>query len=221
MSGCRGAGIIGGVDIKELLDGLLSELLTLTGSEYGFIGEVLRRADGTPSLRTHAITNIAWDEATQRFYDHGAPSGMVFENLETLFGAVITSEAPVIANDPAHDPRRGGLPDGHPPLNRFLGLPHISAGELIGMVGLANRPQGYDDEVVSFLEPFVATCANIIAAQRHAAERREREVSLRNLVENAVEGIVVIDQRSVIQSVNLRAAPTEGLIHAAAADSVD
>jgi hypothetical protein len=39
---------------------------------------------------------------------------MVFTNLKTLFGEVMTSGQPVISSDPAHDPRRGGLPEGTP-----------------------------------------------------------------------------------------------------------
>lgn len=77
----------------------------MTESEYGFIGEVLYGDAKKPYLKTHAITNIAWNKETRKFYEENAPQGMEFYNLKTLFGKVMTSGKPVIANMPAKDPR--------------------------------------------------------------------------------------------------------------------
>jgi PAS domain S-box-containing protein len=140
---------------------------------------VLRSPDGQPYLKTHAITNIAWHEQTRAFYEQHAPAGLEFYNLKTLYGAVITSEAPVIANDPANDPRRGGLPPGHPPLRAFLGLPFFAGEELIGMVGVANRPGGYDEAVIHTLAPILAACSSLVQAFRSERRRQRAEDALR------------------------------------------
>ena len=50
-------------------DALLSGMLKATDSDYGFIGETFQDPAGQPYLKTHAITNIAWNEETRRFYD--------------------------------------------------------------------------------------------------------------------------------------------------------
>ena len=55
-------------ETRVLFDRLLQRLLDLTQSEYGFIGEVLYTSEGAPYLKTHALTNIAWNEATRTFY---------------------------------------------------------------------------------------------------------------------------------------------------------
>ncbi len=171
---------ITGVDTRALFDMLLSELLSLTRSEYGFIGEVLYTPNDEPYLKTHAITNIAWNEETRIFYEKYAPAGMEFYNLKTLFGAVMTTGTPVISNNPKTDPQRGGIPEGHPPLNAFLGLPLYSSEKLVGMVGIANRPGGYNEGLVEHLQPFLATCANIIEAYRTDQQRRQAEEALKN-----------------------------------------
>ncbi len=57
-------------------DLLLSSLLRTTESEYGFIGEILTDGDGSPYLRTHAITNIAWNAETRAFHDENVASGL-------------------------------------------------------------------------------------------------------------------------------------------------
>jgi len=159
-------------DITGAFSTLLKSLLSLTECGYGFLGEVLRDSDGNPYVKTHALTNISWNEETHALWDQYAPN-LEFKNLETLFGAVLTTGKPVIANDPAHDPRRGGLPSGHPPLNHFLGLPIFRGSELIGIVGMANRPGGFDQALIDYLQPFLAACANIISAYRDAAARTE------------------------------------------------
>ena len=166
-------------DPRQAFDRILNHLLETTSSEYGFIGEILQQPDGQPYLKTHAITNIAWNDETRSFYEENAPAGLEFRNLNTLFGAAMTTCKPVVANDPAHDPRRGGLPLGHPPLRAFLGVPLLHGEELIGMVGLANRPAGYDEELVRTLSPILATCSSLVLAYTLERERKDSEEALR------------------------------------------
>lgn len=194
---------------RVLFDRLLSDVLSLTESEYGFIGEVLRSDKGDPYLKTCAITNIAWNDEWLQFYRENAPQGMIFNNLKTLFGAVITSGKPVVSNAPATDPRRGGLPEGHPPLNAFLGLPIYRADKLLGMIGMANRPKGYGEEMIAYLEPFLATCASMIESLQTEQLRRQAKEALQTsearmqaIVDTAVDAIITIDERGIVQSFN-------------------
>ena len=70
--------------------------------------------------------------------EEGAAIGFLHEVVED--GAALTTRQVVIANDPAHDPRSGGLPQGHPAMHAFLGLPITVEGEkhrierLVGVV---------------------------------------------------------------------------------------
>ena len=162
-----------------MFDDLLGETLNLTQSEFGFIGEILKDHDGKLYLKTHTITNIAWNKETRELYDQNAATGMEFHNLATLFGAVITTGKPVISNDPSDDPRRGGIPKGHPPLKTFLGLPFYHSGKLIGMVGMANRQAGYNEELIEYLQPFLFTCSNLLQAWRNDQQRKKAESALK------------------------------------------
>jgi PAS domain S-box-containing protein len=197
----------------EMFDRLLSEILEYTRSEYGFIGEVLYDDKGAPYLQTHAITNIAWNEATRKLYDEHKKSGMIFRNLHTLFGAAMTTGNPVIANHPSTDPRRGGLPHGHPAMNSFLGIPFRYGEKLVGMVGVANRPGGYDQEYVRELTPLTASCAALIHAMRLDAERSATRQSLtreqdrfRLIVDTAAEAFVELDEGGRVTEWNQHAA---------------
>ncbi|MDY7225472.1 ATP-binding protein [Hyalangium rubrum] len=169
---------IQGSNARKLFDRLLEVLLDLTSSEYGFIGEVLYTDMGVPYLKTYAITNIAWTDELREQYHRLAPQGMEFRNLKTLFGTVLTTGEHVISNTPDEDTRAGGRPHGHPPLKAFLGLPFKSGKEMVGMVGIANRPEGYDTSVIEFLQPFLATCCSVILGWRSEQQRRHAEEML-------------------------------------------
>ena len=163
--------IMGHSSLKECFDTLLQDVLNLTYSEYGFIGEVLVE-DGKPYLQEHALTNIAWNDDTRELYRIHHTEGLKFKNLNTLFGAAILTGSVVISNEAANDRRAGGIPNGHPPLNSFLGIPIFSGSkEMIGLIGLANREGGYTDEVVEYLKPLITSCATFIIGYRLELER--------------------------------------------------
>jgi PAS domain S-box-containing protein len=156
---------------------LLNDLLNFTGSEYGFIGETLNDDDG-PYLRTYSITDISWSEETKKLYEEYRQKGFVFKNHKTLFGVALVTQEVVISNDPANDPRRGGLPHGHPPMRSFLGMPCRFGGNMVGLVGIANRPGGYSMELVTELEPLLNAIGALIEALRLSQSRETTRQSL-------------------------------------------
>jgi PAS domain S-box-containing protein len=201
----------------EIFEGLLSALLELTDSQYGFIGEVLFRADGSaqmddnfmkvrgvPFLKAHSITNISWNEETQRFYEENYERGMEFGNMQSLFGAVIMTGRPVVANNPKADPRRAGIPSGHPSLDAFLGIPFFRGTQMLGMVGIANRPGGYQPKLIDDLQPFLVTCSNLIEGYRIDRERRTTELKLAHSNEELVRATRLKDEFLANMSHELR-----------------
>ncbi|RMH35201.1 MAG: PAS domain S-box protein, partial [Nitrospirae bacterium] len=168
---------------------LLTELLVLTDSPFGFIGERLVTETGEPYLNIHAISNLSWDEETRaRFQAQDQPMAVV--NLQTVFGQPLLTGRPIIDNHPSQDPRYHSLPI-DPPLTAFLGIPFFAGTELVGMVALANRPGGYADAMIEFLQPLLSTCGNLIEGYRNEQRRAEAEAALRASLERfdmAVKG---------------------------------
>lgn len=163
---------------NEVFENALKMLLDITESEYGFIGEVLQNSEGQPFLKTKSITNIAWNEATRKFYEEKAPKGLEFTNLNTLFGVVLKTGRAIIANEPSTHPQRGGLPEGHPPLNAFLGLPLLVGTKMVGMAGVSNRLGGYDENLIAEIEPITTTLGRLIEAQQGKLALQESETRL-------------------------------------------
>ena len=167
---------------REIFEPLLTDLLGFTGSEYGFVADLHEDpSDHHRFLRIRVLTDISWNEPTAALYQahREGRQHIEFHNLKTLFGAAVITGKTVIANDPASDPRSGGRPPGHPPMLSFLGVPLFHGGDMVGMVGLSNRAGGYDDELVSFLEPLFTSVGNIIGAVRLEAARAEAEQAVR------------------------------------------
>jgi PAS domain S-box-containing protein len=196
---------------------LLNILVSLTDSEYGFLDEVLYEPDGTPYKLSLALSDIAWDEDSRRLYEQLVARKLEFRNLNNLAGAPVLERRVVIANDAPRDPRYQGLPPGHPPLRRYLGIPLFFNEELIGVAGVANRAEGYDPDLVTFLEPLTNTCAHLIRAIRIQRESQQvaetlarSEEQYRRIVETANEGIWAMDSEYRTTFVNRRMADLLG-----------
>lgn len=181
-----------------IFDETLDTILQLTRSEYGFIAEVLADEQGARYLKTFAVTDISWNAETKALYDQNAPTGMEFRNHQSLFGAVLRTGEPVIANDPANDPRAGGLPEGHPPLNAFMGVPLYLGERMVGMVGLANRPDGYGDDLMIALDPVISAAASMVEALQNRRERNEAQRDAANAMERLTTAIEALNDGFVI-----------------------
>jgi hypothetical protein len=151
-------------DQNSIFAFMLDEILKITESEYGFIGQVKYTENNKPYLHTKSITDISWNKETKKFYEENKQKGLKFENMNTLFGYGIVHGTTVISNNPSEDPRSCGIPVGHPGLNSFLGLPFFSNGKIIGQIGIANKPGGYNQSVADSLESFRVACSTIIEA---------------------------------------------------------
>lgn len=196
---------------RQAFELMLSELLALTDSAYGFLGEVLYDAPDRPWINVHALSDIAWDEASRQAYKAAGVSGMPFRNLNTLFGAALVSGEAVLSNQPATDPRSGGVPKGHMPMHSFLGLPVGPKGALLAVVGLANKPGGYAQEDIDFLKPLLDTIGQMVEARR-ADQRREQTLqTLETTLDSISQGLSMVDAQGRCVLFNRRALELLGL----------
>ncbi|WP_375585573.1 PAS domain S-box protein [Cyclobacterium xiamenense] len=187
-------------DFRQPLNDLFEKILTLIESAFGFMAEVLYDEQGAPYLKSHTITNIAWSEETEAFFQQNFRAGIEFRNLDTLFGHSLKTGKLVIANEAATDPRSGGIPEGHPPLIRYLGIPVYKDKELVGLMGFANKAEDYTEEDVRLLQPVISSYANLIKTIRmkQAKEQAEQERAEANklyqlISENSSDVISMLD----------------------------
>ncbi len=162
---------------------MLDNFLRVTGCDYGFIDELFLKDDGTMYLEARSITNIAWDDESRAIYQKLVSGEIRFDNLKSLYGEVMKSGKPVIANDAPADPRRCGIPKGHPPLRAFLGLPLYAGSDFVGVLGLANAPDGFSEALIRHLEPLTTICAIIMNSFKIDRKRREHLEEVRQIAD--------------------------------------
>lgn len=192
-------------DNRAAFNSLLADLLELTHSAFGFVGEVFYDAPDAPWLQAYAVTNLAWDDASRKAHADADGAGMAFRNPDTLFGSAMRTGEPVLTNSPAADNRSGGTPPGHPTLHAFLGIPVGPPGQLLAMVGLANRPGGYTPQHIELLRPLLDTIGHLVVARRLNAQRKEATLVLQTTLDNIDQGLLMADPRGICTVYNRRA----------------
>jgi PAS domain S-box-containing protein len=174
---------------------LLKMMLRETQSEYGFIGAIVPGGPQGVTLRIFADEGFSWSPSVNRelyekiMADYEDKGYIDFPRLDNLFGWPILNRKPIITNDPNSDERRSGrTPKGHPPLNSFLGVPLFKGEEVVGAIGVANRPGGYSEEQLKELE-LLGRAASVIyeSYKRLLVEQallKERDLAVRELKES-------------------------------------
>ncbi|WP_372972923.1 PAS domain-containing protein [Marinobacter sp.] len=151
---------------RTTLDTMLNNLIALTGSEFGYLAEVLYDHGEKPYLRVQSITDISWDESSSEMLSRVGTDRFEFRQLDNLLGACIRERKPVVIDPSMPGVSFDRLPPGHPEVRTFLSVPIFIGPELVGTFALANREEGYDNALIEFLRPFSATYGVIINSQR-------------------------------------------------------
>ena len=169
---------IADADPYELFRELLTSLLSLTQSKYGFIGEVVYKANGEPDLDLYAVCDIGSNAKISTLYEVSSFPNVVFDKLDSHLKAVLETENAVIINKPVRYIGSSKLAQKHRRLSSISVMPIHHAGKLVGMVGIADRREGYDMAMVSYLKPFLMSYGNIIEAYRNDQRRKQAEKAL-------------------------------------------
>lgn len=164
-------------DNEQTFELALDDVLSVTGARYGVIGEVIHDHQGA-QLLVHAITNLSWSDASKALYDKVRSRGMLFNNLDNLLGAPIIKGEVIVSDSVKDDDRAGGLPEGHPELTNYIGIPLYSGVELVGLLSLANHPTGFSLDMANELLPLTTTLGTLIERNRLWEERRQYQAEL-------------------------------------------
>lgn len=156
---------------SELYGKLLERILSLTASRCGFLSEVRCPEGHAPDMTILAAQGWTWPE------DGMGRAAPVKE--ATPWGWVLGHGEALIINNSRHDARCAGLPAWHPPMTACVILPLHVGDEMVGILGMANREQGYSLELAASLEPLLHTTTTLISAYKGGLFR-QTEQSLRD-----------------------------------------
>ncbi|OPY78201.1 MAG: Blue-light-activated protein [Syntrophorhabdus sp. PtaU1.Bin153] len=190
----------------------------LTQSRFGFIGEI--DEDG---LKDIAISDPGWQacKMSDTTGHRQPPAGF---KIHGIYGRVLLDGKSLFTNDPVHHPDSIGLPDGHPALTAFLGVPLIREGRTIGMIAVGNRQGGYSQVEQESLETLAPAIVEAFMRKRaeEALRKAYDELELRvqertaqlkrqaELLDLAHDAVILSDREGTITFWNNGAEKTYG-----------
>ncbi len=125
----------------------------ITQSKFGFLGDI--NQDGLTDI---AISKSGWEACNISSDPSGHGRPLAGLKIHGIYGRVILDGKSLFTNDPASHPDSIGVPENHPPLTSFLGVPLMSEGKVIGLLAVGNRQGGYspvDQETLEMLTPSI------------------------------------------------------------------
>ncbi|MES2825755.1 MAG: ATP-binding protein [Pseudomonadota bacterium] len=196
-------------DTTTIFPQLLADILDLTESKFGFIGEVFFIKDNQPELRMHSLSSIGEDEQFNLFYQKYAREKTVLTDMNNLLGAAILKGKSVISNNTLKDMRGSAMPGDYPLLFTFVAIPIFNGTTQVAVLSIANKAAGYDDDVVDFLKPVINTVAQFIEVIRHNRQQKLYEEKIVNntkhtkaILDDVFDAIITINKFGKIQSFN-------------------
>ncbi|GEM_PF-1384934 len=196
-------------DSRIIFENMLCDLLKITQSKYGFIGEVIPEESNPSYLKLHAVSHLAANGEPRVFQEERDGRGWKFPLVEMIGANALASGKPLLCNRPEEMGEYEKLWGIHPPLETFLSIPIFSGNQLIGLYGIANRPHGYDQSVIDLLAPFSSTCGILIEAIRTEQKRvhnqkalLENETYVRAILDNVIDSIITTNEQGIVESFN-------------------
>lgn len=174
--------------LKEITDFALQQGLRLSGSSLGFVAFL----DENEAI----MTLQSWTPGVMPGCAASAPPPRYPLETAGLWGEAGRQRAPVILNDyGAPHPGKKGLPPGHQPLQRFLGIPLLEDNRLVVLAGFANKDEDYTQtdarHLTLLLEGMWWTIRRKRAEEALAAERKF-------LIHTCMDGILAHDPTGTI-----------------------
>ncbi len=169
----------------ELGRACLAVAENLSGSKFGFLGEL----NPAGLMDTIAISNPGWDAC--KIPASAASERILNMPIRGIDRSTIREEKSriVSADEMATHPDRVGVPKGHPEITAFLGVPLKHAGKTIGMIGLGNKPGGYELADQEAVEGLSVAIVEALRYRRAEVEVRQHRDHLEELVRERTTAI--------------------------------
>ena len=155
----------------------------LTGSEFGFIGEI--NVHGR--FDTRILSSPAWDQCKT---NHALE---LLQDMEIVsyWGRTLKEKKSQLVNDPHSDPERRGLPEGHPSITSFLGVPLKQGEKPFGMIALANKKTNYTEADQKNIEALSVAFVEALMRKRAENKLKKSEEKYHSLYSSMSEGVAI------------------------------
>jgi PAS domain S-box-containing protein len=186
--------LVSQASIDEISYMVLDYVQRFTQSAFGYVGYIHPKT-GQLIIPAYTITNLAQCKIRNKT--------ATLEDFSCLWGRSLRHKKSFFTNTPIAKPKVLGIPTVHHlQVNRFLSVPALLEGKLMGQITVVNSDKDYTEEDVILVECLAALYA--MAIQRKQAEDQLREYA------NSLEEKVVERTRQ-LEKTNQRLVKTERL----------
>lgn len=180
--------------IKDISFLVLSHAKKLTNSEIGFVGYI---DANTGCFIVPTFFGQIWDSCEVK------DKSFVFKDFNGLWGWVLRNKKPLFSNRPSADPRSSGIPPGHLSVRRFLCVPSLAQGELVGQISLANADRNYTKKDLVLIDQLASLFADAIHRSRTEKALKESEDLYRTIFETTGTATIIVEEDMTISMVNM------------------
>jgi len=187
-------------DLKTIIDNVLTAIVRITGSPYGFYGAL--------SDDERVVKMYSWSENVMRDCNVTAMQKEYTVEECGVWVESIRQRREIIINDySAQHPAKKGYPEGHVSITRFMTVPVFSGGKIVSIAGVANRVTDYSEKDVTILKAFLDNVQIIIDRKKDEDEIKalleQKEMLLREVHHriknnmNTVAGLLKLQSLSI------------------------
>ncbi len=151
--------IITDASYENVIQKLLRSIIIFTGCEYGFIALLHDLHSPSIKLKTIALSKLNKHSRHKELYQLHRISGLSYKELLTYFGQFTYSHNPIILNEIKNIP--DSTKSETMTLSSYLGIPIEIDDNRTVLIGLANKPGGYNQKDLNCLR-YVKSCVVLI-----------------------------------------------------------
>ena len=188
-----------------LWDYVLSSLIKITGSTYGFIGEVNQDEHG-PSLQLKALCNHKTNPDIYSQVQGTSWDELKFRDSTPFFGRCLRETSPWFVKGSETELEADNTHE------NFVGIPIRDESGTRGVIGLGNRQGGYPKHIITELDSILSFLGSIffsVALVEDAKKTRQDLVEAKALQDTVLEtvqsGIIVLEEDGTIALLNEKA----------------
>lgn len=143
-------------DIRQMAQIMVRRSVDITGATLGFIYDL----DHQDAARLLALYESAPNPDRDLFQTLGKNAALAMPKSHRLMFAPVFQRATVLTNNAeVNEFCERGLPPNHPRIYSFLATPLFIGSDIVGVLGLANKPGGFTEREQVEVEAFAQTVA--------------------------------------------------------------
>ena len=175
--------------IRDIADMILVEAKGLTQSPHGYVSEV---DELTGANICHTLTSMMHEcevPGKQTVLPKNSDG-----SYPRLWGYSLTKRKPFFTNNPRAHKASRGVPTGHASLIRYLSVPVLISGKLVGQIFLANSPRDYDENDLKTIERLAEFYGTAMQRKRIEAALRRDEAEKISILTSIKDPVSIVDR---------------------------